>query len=218
MESPRSGGPPPWRDHLEGVGLFLFIPVVLYLFVAKPEPIGASLIAGVVLMVGHRRVARPYMRRVAPRICLWTHRRLGADEPEVSDFTLQTGAGPQDVRCLARHRDDIGRFFTFLRRFRPILALGIFAPLLFLLGTTAIVAFGARPLLPLDTATAIFQLSVGLTVNVAAYCYRLIRRIDPELRVGFPAHNFYLLGIRTLLWIFRIVGVVWIVRGVRYFL
>ncbi|MEM8996796.1 MAG: hypothetical protein AAGF23_18570 [Acidobacteriota bacterium] len=217
MERTRGSAPPPWRDHLEGVGLFLFIPIVLFLFVAKPEPLAASLIAGVVLMVGHRRVARPYMRRVAPRLCLWTHRRLDAVS-ETSALTLHTGAGPQDVRCLARHRDDIGRFFTFLRVFRPVLALGIFAPLLFLLGTTAIVAFGARPLLPLETATAIFQLSVGLTVNLAAYGYLSILPIDAELRVGFPAHNFFLLGIRVLLWIFRIVGAVWIVRGARYFI
>ncbi|MEM1180634.1 MAG: hypothetical protein AAGM22_19970 [Acidobacteriota bacterium] len=216
MTTRPDGTPPAWRDHLLGIGLFLFIPCVLYLFVAQPEPIALSLAVGVTLMVGHRRLARPYMRSVAPRICLWTHRRL--DTESAADFTVATGAGPQAARCLARHRDDIGRFLTFLRLFRPLLAAGIFGPLLLLLGTTATVALGFRPLLPLELVTAIFQLSVGLTVNLAAYGYLAIRRIDPELSVGFPAHNFFLLGIRALLWIFRVVGILWIVRGVRFFL
>jgi hypothetical protein len=31
--------------------------------------------------------------------------------------------------------------------------------------------------------------------------------------VPFPAHNLFLLGVRNLLWIFRLVGAWWIVRG-----
>ncbi|HSU81776.1 MAG TPA: hypothetical protein VLR69_05110, partial [Thermoanaerobaculia bacterium] len=53
-----------------GVLLFLFIPVVLFLFVRHPEPVGVSLAAGVALMIGHRFLARPYMERVREVKCL----------------------------------------------------------------------------------------------------------------------------------------------------
>ena len=61
-----------------GVLLFLFIPLVLYLFVRHPEPIAASLAAGVGLMLGHRFLARPYMVRAMPRKCVWCNRVLPA--------------------------------------------------------------------------------------------------------------------------------------------
>ena len=37
--------------------LFLFIPLVLFLYVQHPAPVGLSLAAGVVLMLGHRLLA-----------------------------------------------------------------------------------------------------------------------------------------------------------------
>ena len=47
-----------------GIACFLFIPLVLYLYVVHPEPVALSTAAGVVLMLGHRLLARPYMQRV----------------------------------------------------------------------------------------------------------------------------------------------------------
>jgi hypothetical protein len=35
---------------------------------------------------------------------------------------------------------------------------------------------------------------------------------------AFPVHNFYLLGIRAILWIFRLVGAWWIFISLRYWL
>src|SRR3954447_3832933 len=64
-----------------GVVLFLFIPLVLFLFVRHPAPLGVSLGAGVLLMVGHRLLARPYMARAAAVKCLWCNRVL-LDAPE----------------------------------------------------------------------------------------------------------------------------------------
>ena len=63
-----------------GILLFLFIPAVLYLFVRHPEPLWGSLIAGVVLMVGHRRIARPYWLRVREEKCIWCNRWLAAEK------------------------------------------------------------------------------------------------------------------------------------------
>jgi hypothetical protein len=253
-----------------GVLLFLFIPLVLYLFVRHPEPIAASLAAGVALMLGHRLLARPYMGWALPRKCVWCNRPLSpafdlstpAVDPSAGTFDLLVGGRHTPVRCCAAHRAPARRFFRFLGLARLPLRLGIFLPLLLLLGALAAAAIGSRGgpagdaegagppggrFLPM--ATALFQLFVGLTVSAAAWGYLLLRRAGPgesteipsgsevasavtagadgisgsagaaaPLPVPFPAHNFFLLGVRLLLWIFRLVGAWWIWRGASFLL
>lgn len=214
MPSTRASSPNPFQLQLLGLLLFLFIPLVLFLFVRHPEPMGMSLGAGVILMVGHRRLARPYMRRALPWKCVWCNRVL----PETGGETVELRTGPEALpaRCCAGHREPAARFFTFLRSWRWPLRLGIFVPLLVLLVSILAASLG-RELLPLPDATAFFQLCVGITVNVAALGSLFVRESAP-LEVPFPAHNFFLLGVRTLLWIFRLVGIWWIWRGLSHFL
>lgn len=211
-------GPGTSRAGLQVVGLllFLFIPLVLFLFVRHPAPIGLSLAAGVALIAGHRRLARPYMERALPHKCLWCNRVL----PESLDASsrtldLRTGGEVRPARCCTRHRDLAGRFFALLSFARWPLRAGIFLPLAVLLAALAAAAFGWDRYLP--AATALFQLVVGFTVSLAAFAYRAMPLPDPRapLPVPFPAHNFFLLGVRTLLWIFRLVGLWWIVQGWR---
>ena len=203
---------------LLGVALFLFIPVVLFLFVRHPEPIAASLGAGVALMLGHRFLARPYMEAVRLRKCLWCN---GRPRPEAATLPLlvggrgRDGAGSELVAAVCpRHRDSAARFVAFLDRARLPLRLGIFVPLLLLLAALVAAALGGRRWL--GPATALFQLLVGITVNVAAFGY-LAATPPPDdgepARPPFPAHNFFLLGIRNLLWVFRLVGIWWIAVG-----
>jgi hypothetical protein len=207
-----SGAPAPRAAALQllGVALFLFIPVVLFLFVAHPRPIAASLVAGVVLMLGHRFLARPYRERARLRKCLWCNRALDAGET----LALATGSGPLDARVCPAHRAPAARFFAFVARVGPLLRGGIFLPLLALLVALLVGAAGDERWLPL--AVPLFQLLVGVTVNVAALGYLAApppAEAAPPPRVPFPAHNFFLLGVRNLLWVFRLVGVWWIVRG-----
>ncbi|HEY7213264.1 MAG TPA: hypothetical protein VIC28_01480, partial [Thermoanaerobaculia bacterium] len=190
---------------LAGVLLFLFIPLVLFLFVRHPEPVGVSLAAGVILMLGHRFLARPYMERTAPIKCVWCNRVLAARPGETLE--LQSGGRALQARCCPGHRKPAAKFFTFLHAWRWPLRLGIFVPLLFLLAALAAAAAGQPA--PVQLATAWFQLVVGVTVNVAAFGYLAAGEAGP-LDAPFPAHNFFLLGIRNLLWIFRLVGVWWI--------
>lgn len=202
-----------------GVLLFLFIPLVLFLFVRHPEPVGLSLIAGVLLMVGHRRLARPYMERVLPVKCGWCNRILPSGEGETLE--LRSGGKNIQARCCAGHREPAGRFFAFLESWRWPLRLGIFVPLLILLGSLAITAVGAfGRQVPLADATALFQLVVGITVNLAALGSLLTPARSPATAaaVPFPVHNFFLLGVRNLLWVFRLVGIWWIWIGLRHFL
>lgn len=204
------------RIQATGVLLFLFIPVVLFLFVRHPEPVVASLAAGVLLMLGHRFLARPYMERSLPVKCAWCNRILPAGEGDTLD--LQAGGRKIQARCCAGHREPAAKFFSFLASWRWVLRAGIFVPLLILLGSLAAAAFGRQG--PLEGATALFQLVVGITVNLAALGYLPMPPVPGRLptAVPFPAHNLFLLGVRNLLWIFRLVGIWWIWQGLRYFL
>ncbi len=200
--------------YLAGVLLFLFIPLVLFLYVRHPEPVGVSLVAGGVLMIGHRFLARPYMARVLPVKCVWCN-RVPARGAEDSTLELRTRGGAIQARCCPEHRKPAAKFFSFLHAWRWPLRLGIFLPLLYLLFALAMDALG-RPA-PVNSATEFFKLVVGITVNVAAFGY-LLARERPSLSVPFPVHNFFLLGVRNLLWIFRLVGLWWIWQGLSFFL
>lgn len=203
----------PLAENALGVALFLFVPLVLFLFVAHPEPIGASLAAGVVLMVGHRFLARPYMERVRERKCLWCNRFLSVDEPREQ---VAVAAGARELRfavCPA-HARPTHSFLGWVDRLRLPLRLGIALPLLALLGTLALAASGGEA--PVAFATDLFRFVVGLTVNVAA----LGPFVGPHRsgdssshRAAFPPHNFSLLGVRAILWILRLVGLFWIVSA-----
>ena len=208
----RSPRPSSLRLQATGVLLFLFIPLVLFLFVRHPEPVGLSLAAGVLLMAGHRFLARPYMTRALAAKCLWCNRAL---PEERETLELATGAGPLTALCCPGHLAPAARFFAFADAWRLVLRLGIFLPLLLLLGSLTSVAFG-RPL-PLPSITALFQLVVGVTVNAAALG-PFLGKPNGRPAVPFPVHNFFLLGVRILLWIFRLVGIWWIVRGLFHLL
>ena len=207
---------PPGRLFAQGLGLllFVFIPVVLFLFVRHPAPVGASLAVGVMLIVAHRAIARPWAARARGVKCLWCNRMLTpetAAAPAV-DLPLQAGAERLVARTCPEHRLHTAKFFSWLDRAKAPLRLGIFLPLLALLLALAAAAFGREQ--ALAPATAVFQLAVGLTVNLGAWGYLAQAERSP-LSVPFPAHNFFLLGVRNLLWIFRVVGIWWIWVGGR---
>jgi hypothetical protein len=190
---------------------------VLFLFVRHPEPIAASLAAGIALMLGHRFLARPYMTRALPLKCLWCNRVLQPALDPTRTLDLYAGGRLIAARCCVSHLAPAARFFRFLHRARLPLRLGIFAPLLLLLAALAAAAAGHPE--PLPAATALFQLLVGITVSAAAWCYFLLPATGDTapIVVPFPAHNFFLLGVRLLLWVFRLVGAWWIVRGLTFF-
>jgi hypothetical protein len=207
--------PAPGRLQVAGTGvaLFLFIPLVLWLYVGHPEPVAVSAAAGVALMLGHRLLARPYMQRVREAKCLWCNRvppRGGAGGAGAERLALETAGGRVDARCCAGHAAPAARFFAFVHAWRWVLRAGIFVPLLLLLAALAATAVGVE--VPLAAATDVFRLAVGVTVNLAAWGYLAAAPARPA-RVPFPVHNFFLLGLRPLLWIFRLVGLWWIWKG-----
>jgi len=205
----------PWVANLTGLGLFLFIPLVLFLYVRHPEPVAASLVAGVLLMLGHRFLARPYMERVRTAKCIWCNRfpDAGASRDEVQ---VEAPGGVVSFSACPQHAPPARRFFDWVDRLRLPLRLGIGLPLVALLAALAADAFGHDRFVA--GATEAFRLVVGLTVHLAALGALLGRaHADGEAppRAAFPLHNFSLLGLRNILWIFRLVGVWWIWAGGR---
>ncbi len=197
---------------ITGIALFLFIPLVLVLFVVHPQPIGWSLVAGVALMLSHRLIARPYMERVRLAKCIWCNRILDATG-ERATVVVGGAHGPLEFVACPRHDRPARRFFAWVDRLRLPLRLGIFLPLLALLTALGFAAFG-RGDSALDPTTNAFRLLVGLTVNLAALGPS-VGRDSPTARAAFPLHNFTLLGVRNILWIFRLVGIWWIWVGGR---
>jgi len=194
-----------------GIALFAFIPVVLVLFVRHPEPIAASLAAGVVLMFGHRWLARPYMERARERKCIWCNRVLAPEAPR-RRVSVVAGNGEVSFAACPGHEMPAGRFFAWADRLRLPLRLGIGVPLVALLLALALAANGDGRWAP--RATELFRLVVGLTVNLAALGPTL-GAVAATPRAAFPLHNFTLLGLRNIVWIFRLVGLWWIFSAGR---
>jgi hypothetical protein len=193
----------------QGILLFAFIPLVLILYLRQPIGPGASVLLGLAIMLGHRYLAVPWMARHAMERCLWCARASG------SGLSLEVRAGGRAwtmSACGDEHRLRIGRFLTFLDRFRVLLGLGIFVPLLLLLGESLARALG-QPLLPHDLIALQFRMVVALTVVGASVGYLAVSSPVERPACPFPLHNLFLLGIGNTLWIFRLVGAWWLLAG-----
>lgn len=197
---------------LQGAALFLFIPLVLFLLLRQPLGPGLSVAAGVAIMAGHRFLAAPWMAKFADVRCLWCG-RVGVH----SHFEVLAGGRCWTMSaCSEEHAGAVARFLRFLQRFRAPIAAGIFLPLAWLLVASLASAAG-WPLLPHDTNALGFRVVVAATVVGAASIPFASAGWKPAppgpLRCPFPLHNLFLLGIRNVLWVFRIVGVWWLVDG-----
>jgi hypothetical protein len=126
---------------VQGVALFAFIPLVLWLFLAQPLGPAWSMALGIAIIAGHRAVAGPWAAKQAARRCLWCGRpgRLSSEVPVVS------GAGTiVFAACNTPHERLARQFLGFVHHHRVAIRLGIFVPLAMLLGGTLISALGYR--------------------------------------------------------------------------
>ena len=197
----------------QGILLFLFIPLVLFLYLRQPLGPAVSILVGLVIMFGHRFLAAPWMARHATERCLWCGRQFRA-RSDAKRFSVSAGGSEQPVAaCNQAHRDLAARFLTFITRFRLPIAVGIFVPLLVLLVASLALAAG-QPLFPQQWNTWQFKTFVALTVVFASLAYRSVKQAASSLGSPFPLHNLFLLGIRNTLWVFRVVGAWWLVAGV----
>lgn len=204
------------RDRLEGLFLFLPVPLVLWLFTRAPLGIAASLAVGVVLMGTHRLYARPWALARAARRCLWCGKALVAGP----GLSLAEPPGPTTWRaCGDAHAGLAARVFAVAWRFRWGLRLGILGGLLvFLAGASVAAAVPSAPF-TFEDASAFFRLSVAVVVTPFGWLATRGRPAGEEpVRVPFPVHVQALVGTYAVLWLFRLVGVVWLATSLRHFL
>jgi hypothetical protein len=222
---------------LQGLALFAFIPLVLFLLLRQPLGPGWSVLLGLAIMFGHRFVAAPWAAKYADVRCLWCGRAgVGAPRP----ISVTAGRRTWHVlACSDAHADRVARFLRFVDRRRLPIAVSIFLPLAWLI-VASLAAAAGHPLLPHATSALIFRLVVALTVVSVSFAYTAApvwigpfvarrglelkpagppdgRPDNSPLRCPFPLHNLFLLGIGNMLWVFRVVGIWWIVdAAVRF--
>jgi hypothetical protein len=200
---------------IQGILLFLFIPLVLYLFLTFPFDTLPSLIIGALIMFGHRFIARPYMLRNIDKRCIWNGRLLNDKNQR---FVVKTKK--ENLTFFAFSAEDKGnalKFFNYLHYARSILKIAILGTLAWYIVSLLLGEINsAWRYLPRETFVQIFKVVIAFTVVLSSVLYRFAAKAEP-VKAVFPTHNFFLLGIRWILWVFRIVGILWIVQWILSF-
>jgi hypothetical protein len=196
---------------LQGFALFLFIPLVLFLFLRQPIGPGWSVAVGLAIMLGHRLIAEPWAAKFADVRCLW----CGRVGPSIAFPVVSGGRTWSMNACSDEHLEKVTRFLNLLHAGRSVFRTGIAAPLGILLVISLATALG-RVHGDIASAALFFRVVVAVTVLCAATIPFVIRprSAGMPLRSPFPIHNLFLLGMRNTLWIFRIVGTWWIADAV----
>jgi len=201
------------RDRLAGLLLFLPVPLVLWLFTAAPLGTSASLAAGVVIMLTHRVYARPFAVRRAARRCLWCGGRATSPTP----VSVSDPLGPADwSACSNPHRDRALRTIAAAERGGFWLKTGILGGLIVFLCLAVLSATDRAGGLTHADAAALFKLAVALTVLPFSLVAPRAALPEESPRAPFPLHIQALVGTFAVLWLFRLVGLVWLVQVVRY--
>jgi hypothetical protein len=192
-------------DRLLGILLFLPVPLVLFLFTQAPLGVPASLGVGVAIMVSHRLYARPFALARAGRRCLW----CGSEAPETSillEIIEPLGATAWRA-CGERHLSRLRRTLGWAERHALFLKAGILGNLL---------AFLAIALVAHADAANLFRFGIAATVLP----FGILGPSGPEPRAAarapFPVHIQALIGTAAVLWLFRIVGIVWLVLALSH--
>jgi hypothetical protein len=211
------------RDRALGVLLFLPVPFVLWLWSRAPLGVLPSLGLGAVIVVTHRLYARPFALARADRRCLWCGKACGnARGGPASEGLPLTVTDPLGVirwrACGPEHLASLGRLLGFADRHARKLKVGILGTLaLFLLASLA-AASGRREALSTADALAFFRIGIALTVLPLGWLGERLGRPGPAgepARVPFPIHLQALLGTRYVLWLFRLIGIVWLALGAQ---
>jgi hypothetical protein len=196
--------------HLSGIGLFLFIPLVLFLFLRFPLGILPSFGLAIFLMLSHRFVAIPFMNRYRGSRCFW----CGKASRARTGLTVQANKLLEFQFCEEICLSPAKRFFDFCSRYRTFFRVGIFVPLAWYVITMLLVGFGKFDF-PVEWNRFIFQFFVAITVVSISFLYRSGNETQ-QPSFPFPIHNLFLLGARNTLQVFRYVGLWWIAASLWF--
>lgn len=191
-----------------GILLFLPVPIVLWLLTRAPLEVPASLGLGVVLMVTHRFYARPFALRHAQERCLWCGGGSG-DGPHIE---ARDPLGVVAWRaCTPAHRDLVARLITWADAHARALKVGILGTLALFLPMALLADRGRLGPANYADAVALFRLGIAASVLTVALRFRgAVPAAVDRLRSPFPLHIQALIGSAAVLWLFRLVGVVWL--------
>lgn len=186
------------NDRAAGLLLFLPVPIVLVLFTQAPLGAYVSLGLGVTLMVTHRLYARPFALRRAGRRCLWCGEAVAEGAPPL-DVVEPLGETAWRA-CGSGHLSLLRRTLGWAAKRALLLKVGILGSLV---GFLVIAPFAHAD------AASLFRLGVAVTVlPFGLFGTRGSEALEPPL--PFPVHIQALIGTAAVLWLFRIVGVVWL--------
>lgn len=221
------------------IGVLLFLPVPLVLFLLTRAPLGilASLGIGILLMLTHRRYARPWALARADRRCLW----CGADAAPAAPAASGAAATPGELAapaataaldasrlaaddplgrvewraCRAEHARCLVAVLRWVARRGKAISLGILGTLAAFLAWALASGVGWLGRSSFEDAVAFFRL--GIAISVLPLGWLAVREADPapesSLHSPFPLHVPALIGLRAVLWLFRLIGLVWLVQG-----
>jgi hypothetical protein len=203
------------RARFSGVVLFLPVPVVLALFTRLPLGALTSLGFGSFLTVTHALYARPFSLSRAPFRCLL----CGGEAGEGPALSIREPFGETAWRCCREdHALRLRSILGWAGAHSLLLKIGIVGSIGLFLPGVALAARGA--LGPVTTADVIagFRLAIALTVLPFGLLSPLSPPREGPLKVPFPLHIQALIGTEAVLWLFRVVGVLWLWWGATHFL
>ena len=219
---------------IAGILLFLPVPAVLFLFTRMPFGVVPSIAAGLVLMMTHPLYARPWALHHASRRCLWCGGQVAGHADASADSTDSMGAAlaVTDPRgtvnwgaCSEEHHVSLVAMLRFAARHGALLRAGILGTVTVSLIAAVLADRGWLGPFYVSDATALFRLGVGLTVLPLGWLGPRLGERDgaPPARVGtepadvlsapFPLHLAALIGVNAVLWLFRLVGLIWVAQG-----
>jgi len=197
-----------------GVLLFLPVPLVLFLFTRAPLGILPSLGIGIVLMLTHRVYARPWALARAHRRCLWCGADIAATL-SAAELVLEDPLGRASwCACREAHARPVRAVLAWAAARSRFLTFGILGTLGVFLAWAAGSQLLAPSRLEHDDAVAFFRLGIAACVLPLGWLSARSDATSGEApRSPFPLHVPALVGLRTVLWLFRLVGMLWLAQG-----
>lgn len=193
-----------------GLALFLPVPLVLWLFTAQPLGALPSLGLGAALMLTHRLYARPWALARAGRRCLW----CGSTGREVALDLEEPRGSTRWAACSEAHANRARAFLGWASARAIVLKAGILGSLALLVGVSLIAFLTPESSFVPADAPAVFRLGVALTVLPLGW-FGPRSRQQPG-RLPFPVHIQALIGTCAVSWLFRVVGLVWLGLALRH--
>lgn len=199
---------------LVGGVLFLPVPLVLWLFTRPPLGVIPSIVLGVAVMATHRWYARPFALRRAGGRCLW----CGKEIAEGPGLRIDEPFGTTTWRaCGDAHAGAVARVLGWADGRATFLRVGILGTLGFFLVGVTVADVGWLSPIGTDDAIAFFRL--GIAVTVLPLGWLSTRASAPPAgpcRSPFPLHVPSLIGLWAVLWLFRLIGLVWFVLAMSH--